>query len=419
MIDNKLDTSYIYELTLKLAKEPRFSGSKGEERARRIIIEELSSFGYKAFTESFEIEVFNIKRAYLEVTNPNHKEIECSGVGFSGSTGPEGVEGELIYVENSDRLLIPTRKGWIGLASSRPDRDSWAFLAKYASGLVITENSPYRELSHIDIPVEWYRSYGNLPAVYIRFDDAYQLLKAKSVKLILDQEFYKALSYNIIAEAPGKKYPDEIILVTAHYDSVYDVPGAIDNAGGTAFVIALAKALKSFCPKRTIRFILFSGEELGLRGSRAYVERHEEELEKIKLVVNLDVHGGGIGTNSAVVTGPKSLVNYVEALAKRNGLNMKITEDIMSSDGTSFARENIPVVNFYRGSGAGHDIHTVRDNLRYVHPLAYKTLGPIVLSFLLEIADAEILPFPREIPENLKKKVDEYFEKRLGFSKKS
>lgn len=410
------DSNYAAEKALLLSKEPRFTGTPGEERARKIIVEELERMEYLPKTEHFSTKTYRVERVSLESLAPSRKEYEAGAVGFSGTTPKEGVAGNLVYIENTCRALIPEKDGWIGLVSTRPNKDEWKFLAGKASAIIIAEGNPYRRLSRVSIPYEWRERFGNLPAVYVKFDDAFDLLDAERVRVILEQEALDTTSYNVVAEKTGYKYPEEIVLVTAHYDSVYGVKGAVDNAGGAAFVLGLAKALSSARVKRTVRFIFFSGEELGLRGSLAYTEQHKEELEKIRLVVNLDVHGAMPGFNSVIVTGPKSLSSYVESLSKNIGVNMRVSEDVMSSDGTSFAWKGIPVVNFYRSSGAGADMHTIRDDGRYIHPKAYELLGEVVYRFLLEVLNAEEFMFPKQIPDDLKKKVEEYFKKRLGMA---
>lgn len=417
MLGLEFDCNYAFEAVKEIVKEPRFTGTPGEERARLIIIGKLEEMGLSPFLEPFSVKTYTIQREELVVEEPRREEIPCSGVGFSGSTGEKGVSGRLVYVETGDRALLPEERGWVGLASSRPEREDWGFLAKRALGLVIAESSPHRELSTVDIPHEWLEEYGELPAVYVRYRDAYKLLKAERVRLTLIQKYREVTSYNIVAEIVGSKYPDEVIVITAHYDSERNAPGAVDNAGGTALALGLAKAMSKRKPKRTLRFVFTAAEELGLRGSLAYVDSHKNELRNIKVVVNLDVHGQAIGTNHAIVTGNPKIAAWLEVLAKTMGMKVKVREDVMSSDGTPFAREGIPVINFYRGGGPTVDMHSKLDDLRYVHPQAYKIIGSFALRVVLELAGAEEFPLPREVTEDMKKKVKEYFEKR-GFGKK-
>ena len=161
------ESLYAYELARALASQPRFTGSDGEARARELVVKELSGFGYDVRLEPFRVRVFEVERAALEVIEPERREVECSGVGFSGETPEEGVEGELVYIEGGDPLLVPSSRGWIGLAATRPDREGWRRLAGRASGLVIAESSPQRGLSRVDVPYEWRERYGSLPAVYV------------------------------------------------------------------------------------------------------------------------------------------------------------------------------------------------------------------------------------------------------------
>jgi Zn-dependent M28 family amino/carboxypeptidase len=100
--------------------------------------------------------------------------------------------------------------------------------------------------------------------------------------------------YNTVAEIPGNEKPEEIVIVGGHLDSWDLGTGATDNGTGSMAVLAAARALQKLGvkPKRTIRFVLFTGEEQGLNGSKAYVKAHQNELGKISGVL---VHDSGTG----------------------------------------------------------------------------------------------------------------------------
>lgn len=99
---------------------------------------------------------------------------------------------------------------------------------------------------------------------------------------------------NVIGEIRGYEKPDEIVVLGAHLDSWELGTGALDNGCNAAMVVEAARAIKAsgLLPRRTIRFILFSGEEQGLLGSWAYVRAHRAELDKYRGVVIFD---SGIG----------------------------------------------------------------------------------------------------------------------------
>jgi carboxypeptidase Q len=102
---------------------------------------------------------------------------------------------------------------------------------------------------------------------------------------------------NVVGEIRGYQKPDEIVILGAHLDSWELGTGALDNGCNAALVIEAARAIKAtgLVPKRTIRFVLFSGEEEGTIGSFAYVKSHAAELDKIRGVVIFDSGSGRVG----------------------------------------------------------------------------------------------------------------------------
>jgi carboxypeptidase Q len=100
--------------------------------------------------------------------------------------------------------------------------------------------------------------------------------------------------YNTVAEIRGTEKPDEVVMLGAHLDSWDLGTGSTDNGTGSMAVLEAARAMAKLDlkPKRTIRFVLFSGEEEGLVGSKKYVEAHKSDLEKISGIL---VHDTGTG----------------------------------------------------------------------------------------------------------------------------
>lgn len=101
---------------------------------------------------------------------------------------------------------------------------------------------------------------------------------------------------NIIAELKGTKIPDEIVVVGAHYDSVYDCPAANDNGSGVAALLEISGALRKVVVDRTIRFVAFTNEEPPFfrteqMGSWKYAHLCHERKEKIKAMLSLETMG--------------------------------------------------------------------------------------------------------------------------------
>lgn len=101
--------------------------------------------------------------------------------------------------------------------------------------------------------------------------------------------------FNVVADLKGSEKPEEVVIVGGHIDSWDGAQGTTDNGTGVATTLEAARILTTIKarPKRTIRFILWSGEEQGLLGSRAYVRKHRDEMAKISGVL---VHDGGTNT---------------------------------------------------------------------------------------------------------------------------
>jgi len=99
---------------------------------------------------------------------------------------------------------------------------------------------------------------------------------------------------NVVGEIRGYEKPDEVVILGAHLDSREFGTGALDSVCNAALVIEAARAIKAMglVPKRTIRFVLFSGAEPGTLGSFAYVKTHASELDKIRALIVFDSGSG-------------------------------------------------------------------------------------------------------------------------------
>jgi Zn-dependent M28 family amino/carboxypeptidase len=143
--------------------------------------------------------------------------------------------------------------------------------------------------------------------------------------------------YNTVAEIKGSEKPDEVVIIGGHLDSWDLGTGATDNGTGSMAVLAAARALlKSGAqPKRTIRFVLFTGEEQGLNGSKAYVAAHKEELSKISGVLVHDTGTGKVLTIGLMhnYAARETMDRLLYPLAKEKSIGL--TEPSLRSEGGS------------------------------------------------------------------------------------
>lgn len=99
---------------------------------------------------------------------------------------------------------------------------------------------------------------------------------ASRARLVLKSQLGKATSRNVIARIEGMDLPEEILTLTAHYDTVPQGPGAYDNMAACAIILEFCRYFKAHNPRRSMEFVWFGAEEKGLLGSRNYTTVHKE-----------------------------------------------------------------------------------------------------------------------------------------------
>lgn len=209
--------------------------------------------------------------------------------------------------------------------------------------------------------------------------------------------------HNVVAELKGTEKPDEIVVIGGHLDS-WNSPGsqgACDNGTGSSATLEAARLLmkSGIKPKRTIRFILWTGEEQGLLGSRAYVTEHANELEKMSACI---VDDGGTNYHGSV-TGYERWRRFFEPtmlIMNKHFPTMTQTFNAVQnynasggSDQASFFAKGVPA--FYMGkAGAqkyGHIWHTQFDTYEEAVPEYCVQFSTNMAVLGLAIANADTL----------------------------
>lgn len=202
-------------------------------------------------------------------------------------------------------------------------------------------------------------------------------------------------SYNVLAEIPGADpdIGDEVVMVGAHLDSWHSSPGATDNADGSTAVLEAARILAALeiRPRRTIRFALWGGEEQGLFGSRAWVERHlagdanQDARERFSVYFNQDIGGGatyGLYLQDNEEAAP-ILDAWIAAL-EPVGARRNVRASIGSSDHMSFEDLGLPGFSTVQDY-TDYDTRTHHTNQDFFERLTEEDLrqSSIVLATLL------------------------------------
>src|SRR5437879_1211619 len=171
--------------------------------------------------------------------------------------------------------------------------------------------------------------------------------------------------WNTVAEMRGSERPGEVVIVGAHLDSWDLGTGTTDNGTGAMCVLEAARAIaqSGLKPRRTIRFVLFTGEEQGLIGSRKYAEAHAAEADSIQAVIVLD-NGTGAITGQAL-QGRADLEGLWRALlapVKGLGVDSVVNRNKGGTDHLSFLPYGVPGFNFNQlERGYNHTHHSQSD----------------------------------------------------------
>ncbi len=293
----------------------------------------------------------------------------------------------------------------------------------------------------------------------LHYIDAVELVEmgASRARLRIKQEYGKAVSYNVIARIQGSDRADEVLTLTAHYDSVPAGKGAYDNMAGAAIIMELCRYFSRHQPRRTMEFIWFGAEEKGLVGSRNYVTVHEKELKNHVIMelcryfsrhqprrtmefiwfgaeekglvgsrnyvtvhekelknhvfnMNVDLAGQLVGGTVVGVTGDVAICHMLEYMAHEVEIGMVTKHSIWGSDSNSFAWKGVPAMTLNRD---GFGMHTRHDTLEYISPWSLQRSAQLLGYIGNQLGNIPVMPFKKEIPEEFKRELEEYF-KRLA-----
>lgn len=391
----------------------RYAGSNGERRAAEYIAGKLAGYGAEVGIQEFDFVNWIPRRSKATLIKQG-KERSISEVGaftYSLATPAHGIEGELVYIENSDPRCLSRRKlkGKIGLAVGSLDVSdpeiAGRFMDAGLAGLMFVDNRiPFGWRAPIGMAPQWRNDF-QMPVVSLPFLKAIELEKElpARVRLGIDCRTFVDRSQNVIGEIKGAKYPDEIVIVSGHIDSVWGNVGADDNASGCIFTLELARALAKLKPARTIRFNCYGVEERLSVGSYLYMRSIEKtDARNVVFCLNADTIASRIGKNVALATGGPDLEAYLGRRFGDQGLNSEIRPGVSPySDQFPFNICGVPSVWLTRLNtfDASHwTLHSRHDSLENVSARLLAETASAYATILAELASMETLPFPRAIP---------------------
>jgi carboxypeptidase Q len=297
----------------------RVTGTPAMARATRWGVEGFRAAGVEVHTEKYQLPLtWSEGETRVELLGEIKFPLRAASLGWSPATPAGGVEAAVVDIGNGTAedfaaaggairgaiLLAHTEVGatWADLFNEYfrpPDIIDRAVNGGAAAILWVGARERlllYRHTNTGDGSLE------KLPQAVVAREDALRLSRTVlaypgkiRVRFSMPNKIGPAVEQeNVVGEIRGYEKPDEAVILGAHLDSWDLGTGALDNGCNAALVIEAARALKAtgLRPRRTIRFVLFSGEEEGLLGSWAYVKSHRAELDKIQAVIVFDSGNG-------------------------------------------------------------------------------------------------------------------------------
>lgn len=318
--------------------------------------------------------------ASAEIISPSRHPLMVDSMGWAGSTPQGGVDADVVPVNvfQLDQELAENSGNWrgkilIAVQKGAPAQDGMATFAKFGLflqkahdlGVVAViggqagDKAQGMHLTHTG--ALGFDTYYDIPVVSISAEDQDLLERfidrGKTPRVHIDVQNKvtdgPAGTANVVGDIPGTEHPEQVIVVGGHLDSWDLSEGSTDDGVGVVTTLGAAEAIlrSGFKPRRTIRFVLFTGEEEGLLGSLAYVKTHKDDMKDHVAAVILD---NGQGPVTALNMGGRDdTVAAASALAANLSAFGKITANDTTEFGTDagpFILAGLPGINLDQDS---------------------------------------------------------------------
>ncbi|MEA3558939.1 MAG: M28 family metallopeptidase [Candidatus Thermoplasmatota archaeon] len=409
---------------------PRMTASEAEQNGAEYIAAQFEDAGLEeVHIETFQVPMFDVKRAqvslveyypFKNIPRPLGQTIRFEHLtefvmqGYSGSYNWGSFRGDLDVVnigDGTDEGSYSRAKGRVCFVEQTGDTPPNAelYFTAYEAGVEAIilqntwrgENLGYLPMFKTNQNPVGYQNYPDIPFFMVSKDMGNEILDRTSgsykLRMNIQVEIGNMDCNVVVGDIVGSKNPDEYVLFTAHHDTCYNTIGAIDNTVGPASLIEMARGLSVHNPKRTIRFVTFSGEEEGLYGSKEYHAAHKGEFDgKLKIVMNFDMaHTDLEAMTVGMVTNDNGTLKQIENIG--NELLDREPELSKYTINYSFDTLQIPYSDYWPFTNDGHkavaawgsgceEYHTYLDNLDNLNPESMQIEGRILGSYALMAA---------------------------------
>ena len=312
IIDAALADSAAYDRLAELVDRfgPRFSGTDNLERALDWILEQMRADGLENVSgEPVMVPRWVRGRESAELLEPRRRRLPVLGLGGSVGTAPDGIAAEVILVGSWEELeaRFEEAQGKIVLfnvpfttyGQTVQYRGGGAIAAARAGAVaaLLRSVTPHSLQSPHTGAMRYTEGVPRIPFAAVTVEDAEMMQRMVDrgervvVRLAMEADTLPDVeSRNVMAEVRGREFPDEVVVLGGHIDS-WDVgQGAMDDGGGSVAAWEAVRLIHTLGlePRRTVRVVLWTNEENGLRGARAYRDTHARELGRHVLAIESD-----------------------------------------------------------------------------------------------------------------------------------
>lgn len=344
-------TRHLHKLSIEIGCRP--IGSPANQAAADTIRDTLRSFGLAVEEQAFACTGWHCTGARLTVgddalpveANAFSPACDVLATVLSAATLDELAAADLtgkIALLHGELVAEPlAAKSWF-LKGERDDAIISLLEAKRPAAVLAP---PPATLQYEQFTADWELE---IPAATVPVEVFERLLRRLGpVHLRLDCAKYPATARNVVARLSAAGQPAEKIVLMAHFDTRINTPGALDNGGGAAALLALAEALSRTMLPVDLEFIAFDGEEYLPIGDDEYVRRAgEASFAEVALAINMDGAGyvGGVNTVAPFNLTPE-LAGRIEAIVARHPA-VQWVEPWPQSNHSTFAMRGVPALAF-------------------------------------------------------------------------
>ncbi len=368
---------------------PRASATAQEKQSANYLAYRFGSIGYESHLQPFMVERLLPEVPVLTLTSIHSKDgsprrLEAFPMANSGEGVAEGIVVDVGKALKSD-IGGDSLVGRIALI----ERGDISFQEKVDR---VAQAKALAAVVYNNVPGGFggkLFSEADIPSVSISRRDGLLLkglLSTNEVTAQISVVYDKYETWNVIAQDGRKGDGKSVVVLGGHYDTVPNVKGANDNGSGVATILTLADELEGRVYPFALRFVLFGSEEIGLLGSKYYVQSlPEAERNRIIMMLNFDALGTGPVTG---VLGDSELVEEIVDYGRVNRIDVekRLTIGLSggSSDHASFEAAGIPVVFFLADDVSR--IHTAADELQFVERDLMGSAAALTIGLLEEIS---------------------------------